>query len=103
MGLYGVLNTVQPSFVVQINQAVAVSYAGSVQAGLERLVKIAQEADVTQYQPYHAALADMHIRLGDLGHAKEALSKAIDLSQNPSDIAFLRSKGRKHGVLNADC
>lgn len=90
--LYGVLYHVQPSPVVRINQAVAVSYAVSITAGLAILEQVGASAALERYQPYWAARADFLGRLGETQSAKECYERAISLSQNHAEQEFLRDK-----------
>jgi RNA polymerase sigma-70 factor (ECF subfamily) len=86
--LYEVLYRVQPTDVVRINQAVAVSYAGSVEQGLAMLDGVALD----RYQPYWAARADFLMRLGRVVEARACFERAIDLSETTQEQAFLRGK-----------
>jgi RNA polymerase sigma-70 factor (ECF subfamily) len=90
--LYDVLYHVQPSPVVRINQAVAVSYAVSITAGLAILEQVGASAALERYQPYWAARADFLGRLGATQSAKECYERAISLSQNHAEQEFLRDK-----------
>jgi len=88
--LYGVLYRVQPSPVVRINQAVALSYAETVASGLAVLDEVATELE--RYQPYWAARADFLMRAGEVHRARECFERAILLSTNVQEQEFLRSK-----------
>ncbi len=90
--LYGLLYQIQPSAVVRVNQAIAVSYAQSVTAGLALLDQVADEPQLTGYQPYHAARADLCARAGDLTAAKASYETAIALTTEESNKQFLQSK-----------
>jgi RNA polymerase sigma-70 factor (ECF subfamily) len=91
-GLYELLYRMQPSAVVRINQAIAVSYATSVQDGLDLLENIASDPSLATYQPYHSAQADLLDRKGDLTGARRAYDQAISLSDNAEERAFLICK-----------
>ncbi|NRB17476.1 MAG: RNA polymerase sigma factor [Rhodobacteraceae bacterium] len=88
--LYEVLYRVQPSPVIRINQAVAVSYAGSVARGLAMLDEVAGELE--RYQPYWAARADFLMRVGEVCQARKCYERAISLSTNAQEQGFLRGK-----------
>ncbi len=90
-GLYGLLWKVQPTPVVQINRAIAVSYAQNPAAGLALLAQV-QDDQITSYQPYHAALADLSARAGDIAAAHDAYARAITLSQNAQERGFLTAR-----------
>ncbi|MEP5758534.1 MAG: RNA polymerase sigma factor [Litoreibacter sp.] len=93
--LYEVLYREQPSPVVRINQAVAVSYAISVTAGLAMLDEVGASAALERYQPYWAARADFLGRLGETQMAKESYERAINLSQKQPEREFLRRKATR--------
>ncbi|WP_108881511.1 DUF6596 domain-containing protein [Anderseniella sp. Alg231-50] len=90
--LYQLLHEIQPSPVVRINQAVAVSYARSLEAALTMLDDAAGEGTLDAYQPYFAARADMLARAGRTEDAMACFNTAIDLSDNRLEKAFLRDK-----------
>lgn len=87
--LYTALQVHAPSSVVALNRAVAVSYMkGPLQGLLE--IETLQDSDGLQfYQPYHAAIADMHTRAGHYGRASTAYQRAIELSRNDQERGFL--------------
>ncbi len=91
-GLYGLLYQIQPSAVVRINQAMAVSYATSVEEGLTLLQSVADDRHIDRYQPYYSALADLKARQGDLISAAKAFDQALALTHHPAERAFLKSK-----------
>ena len=96
-GLYGLLFKLQPNPVVQVNRAIAVSYAQSVQAGLDMLQQ-AHDGQMDGYQPYHAALADLSARAGDVKAAQRAYDRAIALSQNAQERSFLAARQKALGA-----
>lgn len=90
--LYQLLYAVQPSPVVRINQAVAVSYARSPEAALAMLDEAAINGALDAYQPYYAARADMLARAGRTQDARTCFTTAINLSDNNLEKAFLHDK-----------
>jgi RNA polymerase sigma-70 factor (ECF subfamily) len=96
--LYEVLYCEQPSPVVRINQAVAVSYAMSAACGLAMLDEVSAGGALNRYQPYWAARADFLGRLGETQLALESYERAIELSENQQERQFLH---RKAGRLAA--
>ncbi len=86
--LYDVLLQFEPTAVVALNRAVALSESGQPQRALD-LVE-ALEADLSDYQPYHAAKAALLARLGRQAEARRAYDRAIAGAANPQDAAFLR-------------
>ena len=77
---------------VQINRALALSYARSPSEALDLIDEAASDGQLDQYQPYYAARADLLDRNGDKEAAKQALLKAVELSDNQAERAFLQAK-----------
>ena len=94
--LYRKLYELQPSPVVRLNEIVALSFAEGAQAGLDALRQIERFTVLERYQPYHAARADLLRRAGRNVEAAAAYRKAIDLSENAAEKAFLE---RRLGAL----
>ncbi len=90
--LYNLLHTIQPSPVVRINQAMAVSYAVSLDAAILMLDEIAAGHDVSSYKAYHVARADMLARMGQIELSKQLLEQAISLCDNATERDFLNAK-----------
>ena len=82
--LYGELARLAPSPIVELNRAVAVSYADGAAAGLA-LLDALDAAELRDYQPYHAARADLLRRSGRNAEAAAAYERAIAAA--PSDVA----------------
>lgn len=89
--LYDLLYRVQPSSVVRVNQAMAVSYSVSIDAGLVMLQSVAEDPQMAQYQPFFTAKADLLDRNGDPA-AIPAYDTAITLTPHEAERAFLKSK-----------
>lgn len=88
--LYEALYRVQPNPVIRLNQAVAQSFAKTPAAGLAMLEPLAAVLDA--YQPFHAAQADLLRRAGMTAAAQSAYRRAIDMSANARDRAFLERR-----------
>lgn len=91
-GLYELLYRMQPSPVVRVNQAIAASYACSLNAAFELLRSVADDPQMAQYQPYHAALADLCDRAGDVPGARRAYDAALACTETQAEHAFLQAK-----------
>ena len=91
-GLYRELFRVQPSWVVRLNEAVALSFAEGPQAGLDVLAELDGIAAVTTYQPAHAARADLLRRAGRGEEAAQAYRQALELTQNEPERRFLEQR-----------
>lgn len=90
--LYSRLYQLQPSPVVRLNGIVALSYAYSPEEGLRHLNDLISDGSLERYQPLHAAHAFMLRRNGQMAEAAEAYLTAIELTENPSDRAFLEAR-----------
>jgi len=88
--LYELLLAIQPSPVIALNHAYALSHTRGVGEALERLSRL--QTDLAGYQPFHAAKADMLERSGRKDEAKAAYGRAIELSQNTAEREFLETK-----------
>ena len=75
--LYGELAKRHPSPIVELNRAVAVSMADGPEVGLAMLERVAEADELREYQPYHAARADMLRRAGRMEEAIVAYERAI--------------------------
>ena len=80
--LYARLEQLDPSPVVRVNRAVAVALADRPEAGLALLAPLEEDRRLRQYQPLHAALAELHRRAGETEAARAAYARAIELSAN---------------------
>ncbi len=94
--LYERLHALSPNPVFLLNRAVALSYPGSPQAGLDVLLEL--QGHLGAYQPFHAARADFLRRLGRVEDARGAYETAIYLSGNAEERAFL--EGRRRNLMN---
>src|SRR5262249_20370663 len=90
--LYAELEELAPSPVVRINRAVAEGRARGAAAGLALLGAL-ESADAARgladYQPYHAARADLLRRAGRLAEAALAYRAALDLCRGEPERRFL--------------
>ena len=87
--LYERLSLVAPSPVVDLNRAVAVAMADGELHGLELLDEI---DGLDDYQPFHAARADLLRRLGRNDDAAAAYHRALSLTTNPVEQTFLERR-----------
>jgi RNA polymerase sigma-70 factor, ECF subfamily len=88
--LYDRLYEISKNPVYLLNRAVAVSFLTNPNKALEELSLLSDE--LQNYQPYHAARADLLRRASDLENAREAYNRAISLSQNHVEKNFLMQK-----------
>jgi RNA polymerase sigma-70 factor (ECF subfamily) len=88
-GLYALLAEVRPSPVVELNRAVAVAMAEGPQRGLELIDAI---EGLDGYHLLHAARADLMRRLGRDEEARGSYRRALDLTSNAAERAFLERR-----------
>ena len=85
--LYDQLYAMQPDPVTALNRAVAIGEMRGAAAGLDALDSL-DATPLEDYQPYHAARADLLARAGRAG-ATAAYDRAIELTANPAQRRFL--------------
>ncbi|HUO70542.1 MAG TPA: RNA polymerase sigma factor [Solirubrobacteraceae bacterium] len=90
--LYEVLAQIAPSPVVELGRAVAVAFADGPQAGLALLQQLIDDAALRDYQPLHAAHAELLYRTGDRTNAARAYRRAVELSANAVERAELERR-----------
>lgn len=88
--LYDELIRLTPNPVVELNRAIALSFATGPEQALADMMRLG--AHLADYQPYHAGLADMLRRSGRTGDAADAYSRAITLSSNSAERSFLEMR-----------
>ncbi len=93
VALYDHLLRFEPTPVVGLNRAAAVSKAFGPAAGLRALDTLADDersaAELDAYRYYHAARADMLLRLDRADEAADCYRRALDLTTNDSERRFL--------------
>ena len=92
--LYGFLEQVQPTPVVRVNRAVALSFSEGARAGLMMLdgFTAAQRAEVERWHLYWSTRADFHRQLCEWEKAATDYRRALDCAINDSDRMFLRMR-----------
>lgn len=92
--LYAALFRATQSPVVALNQAVA---EAQISDPSDALTKIDRLEQLVSYQPFHAARADLLVRLDRYGDAQIAYDRAIALSKNEAEKTFLINRRAKIG------
>jgi RNA polymerase sigma-70 factor (ECF subfamily) len=92
VGTYDLLLEVEPSPVVEVNRAAAVAMRDGPGAGLALIDAILARGDLADYQPAHAARADLCRRLGRNGEAREAYGRALALTQQAAARRFIERR-----------
>ena len=93
VALYDHLYAIQPNPVVALNRAVAVGALDGPSAGPDALANV----NLADYQPYHAARADLLSRAERIGEAIAAYDRAIELAANAAEREFL-NRQRHHAA-----
>jgi RNA polymerase sigma-70 factor (ECF subfamily) len=90
--LYEALGRLEPSPVVEVNRAVAVAFASGPADGLAVLEPLLSDTALENYQPLHAAHAELLRRSGDADGAAHAYTRAIELTSNAVERAELERR-----------
>jgi len=88
--LYQVLERLNPSPVVSLNRAVAVSKAKGAASGLALLEPLSAALD--SYFYFHGVRGALLAQAGDRRAAKEAFGRAIALAHSPAEAAHIRQE-----------
>lgn len=89
-GLYDALDRMTPSPVIALNRAVARSHFAPLEETLAHLQTL--EKDLRDYQPLFATKADILRRMNDRAGADAAYRRAISLTGNAAERAFLERR-----------
>ena len=92
LGLYGVLQRVAPSPVVDLNRAVALAQVAGPDVGLAAVDALAADPSLAEYRFLHSTRADFLRRLGRRALALDAYERAVALAQNSAERAFLERR-----------
>ncbi len=90
--LYDLLASIEPSPVIELNRAVAIAMRDGPAAGLGLIEMILARGDLTDYQPAHAARADLLRRLGRSVDAREAYERALGLTHQEPERRFIQRR-----------
>ncbi|MBW4683803.1 MAG: RNA polymerase sigma factor [Komarekiella atlantica HA4396-MV6] len=91
--LYDLLERLQPSPIVSLNRAVAISMVDNPQTALELIDGLAPQLD--GYHLFHAARADLLRRIGASASAAQSYAIALVLVTNESERRFLERRLRE--------
>jgi RNA polymerase sigma-70 factor (ECF subfamily) len=80
LGMYDLLVTVDPSPVVLVNRAIAMSMVHGPDAALAALESAEEHAEVTRYVWFHAARAYVHAEAGRMMNARQDYTRALALT-----------------------
>jgi RNA polymerase sigma-70 factor (ECF subfamily) len=99
--LYDGLCAIIGSPVADVNRAIAVAETRGPAAGLAALPTLGPGSRLMEYQPYWAARAELHARMGDMSAAREAYDQAIALEIDPAVRRFLQRRQAEGAALTA--
>ena len=91
-GLYRKLYELTPSWVVKLNEVVALSFAEGAEAGLDALAELERLELCERYQPFHAARADLLRRAERREEAAAAYRRALESTDNLAERGFLERR-----------
>ncbi len=95
--LYEALAVLQPSPVVELNRAVALSMAFGPAIGLEIVDRLMEDPALKQYHWLPSVRADLLAKLGRNAEAKEEFERAAAMTGNDRERELLRRKAREQG------
>ena len=93
--LYGLLERVQPSPIVSLNRAVAVSMADGPEPAFALIETLSSQDVLQDYHLFHATRADLLRRMGSADEAAKSYSRALSLAANESERRFLERRLRE--------
>jgi RNA polymerase sigma-70 factor, ECF subfamily len=89
-GLYATLERLQPSPVITLNRAVAVSKVRGAEAGLAMIEPLAK--DLSGYFYFFGVRGALLLQLGRHDEARVAFDRALALANSPAEAAHIRSQ-----------
>jgi RNA polymerase sigma-70 factor (ECF subfamily) len=101
VGIYDLLERLQPSPIVSLNRAAAVAMAEGPQAGLALMDALTAELD--DYHLLHAARADLLRRAGSFTEAAQSYERALALVTNDSERRFLKRRLSESAAAKQSC
>jgi predicted RNA polymerase sigma factor len=93
--LYGTLSQSNPSPIVELNRAVAVSMASGPAAGLELVDNLVSEPVLANYHLLPSVRGDLLAKLGRHEEAKIEFERAAGMTRNAREREFLLDRSRR--------
>jgi RNA polymerase sigma-70 factor (ECF subfamily) len=87
---------IDPTPIVALNRAIAISWDEGPRAGLDHLEALAGEPGLARQHHWHAARGHALARLGRHAAAAQAYRRASELAQTPAEIAYLSSRAEEY-------
>lgn len=92
VGLYDLLQRINPSPVIDLNRAVAIAMRDGPEAGLTLIDAILARGELTDYYLAYSARADLCRRLGRTHEARTGYQQALNLTQQEPEQRFLERR-----------
>jgi len=92
VGTYNLLLEVEPSPVIELNRAAAIAMRDGAAAGLVLIDSLLARGELAEYQPAHAARADLCRRLGRTREARNSYRRALELTRQGAARRFLERR-----------
>jgi RNA polymerase sigma-70 factor, ECF subfamily len=92
VNLYGVLQQINPSPVIELNRAVALAMRDGPSAGLKVIDDILARGELSDYHLAHSARADLCRRLGKTDDARDSYRQALRLARQEPERRFLERR-----------
>ncbi len=102
VALYDLLVRIAPSPIIELNRAVAIAERSGAESGLEAIATIARIAELDSYRFLHSTRAELLRRTGDPGRARAAFERALELTTNEAERAFLLGRMASLGNASAN-
>jgi RNA polymerase sigma-70 factor, ECF subfamily len=96
--LYDVLLRTRPTAVVELNRAAAIAMRDGPDAGLALIDAIVARGELLDYQPAHAARAELLRRLNRSEEARVAYERALQLTRHDGDRLFIERRLRELSI-----
>ncbi|HEV8374639.1 MAG TPA: RNA polymerase sigma factor [Candidatus Polarisedimenticolia bacterium] len=97
VSLYDALLGIDPSPIVELNQAVAVAMASGPAAGLERVEALASDPSLASYHLLPSVRGDLLMKLGRVDEARAAFECAASLTRNSRERELLLGRAAACG------
>jgi RNA polymerase sigma-70 factor, ECF subfamily len=95
VGLYDLLNKVDPSPVVELNRAVAIAMRDGAVQGLLLIDKLLATGELPDYSFAHAGRAELCRRLGRNDEARKSYTRALELMEQGPERRFIERRLRE--------
>jgi RNA polymerase sigma-70 factor, ECF subfamily len=92
VALYGLLERIEPSAVIELNRAVAVAMRDGPLTGLELIDAILARGDLADYHLAHCARGELCRRLGRKAEANASFQRALALARQEPERRFIEKR-----------